>query len=130
MIIKIGDTLSKLNDGVLIFNQNKELSFKNDSFFKEHRDISTEFDRYFPKSSMDIENSFNVAGQEYLVSGRRVEIDMEFYYLVTLKKVSCKNTFKVKAYEQVLESLNEGVLVTDHKDRIVIVNHAMENLDN
>lgn len=133
MLEYIGNILSEINTGVVIVDDGREIFYINEKVITAFSlEGKKQLDGSLVEQLNESQTIIGVDKREYIVKKTNFEFKNLRYNLFVLNQRdnTNENLFRLKAYEQIIDKLNEGVLVTNEKDEIIIINSSMENFDN
>lgn len=130
------ETFDELRNSVIVVNKKQEITWlnvwANDILRKDNISIGNNFNDYFEFENKD--------KKKYYVRSRNGE---KFYYkLFSLKdfnldiillysRTSFREDYnKIYCYEKIIDSVNDGILLTDYKGHVKIFNPAQEEMEN
>lgn len=132
----LGKLLSKYDSGIIILNEKEEILWQNNIIenIGEGKNLSDKkFSEIFKFSIRDLikkeKKLKTLSGKIFNIFG--LYLEDEKIYIVSLQEITNLNNKDIKLYclERIIESIYDGIIVSDHDGRIVLYNKAQENLE-
>ena len=131
--------LEEFAPGLIILNEDKVIIFADKRAGEINRTdqiVGKSFNELYSEDIGTILASKNTvitdqAGDKYAVRAKEVEAGQEKFITVKFQTMVDFNDYIVKLHclETIIDQINEGILVSDHKGRIVLYNKAQERLE-
>lgn len=134
----VGKLLSEFVSGLVILDDKEEIIWGSKIVKKIsgiENVINRKFSDVFPVS---LEHIFQkpqiittLLGQKYRINARRVLDEERLVILVIIDEITDLNEKESRLYclEKIIESLDEGILMSDYEGRLVLYNQAQENME-
>lgn len=131
----IGKLLTPFGAGIIVLDEKQRLLWMNKavkSFFETTGRTFKEFFPYEIDLSVDQETSLHdEAGHQYLIRITKISDAGPCQTVISLQRPSDFDYSVTKNYclETALDQVNDGVMISDFDGKIVLYNHAMEQLE-
>jgi arginine utilization regulatory protein len=139
MDIKIlGSLISEYVKGLIILNNQQFVIWRNDIYkeiYKGEEILGKSLYDVFGIEVKDIESENkifkNLSGKKYSIKSRRNMENEEEYILIFIDEITDFNNNEVKMYclEKIMDSINDGVIISNYEGRIVLYNKSQEDLE-
>lgn len=127
--IKLVDSL---NDGVIVLNNINEITHFSgcvQKIFSLH--IGEKFNEQIKSDLLSLfYNGKHIAYTDYQIKKKEVTIEGNLFKVITFNKYDEKIILKISALKQIIQSISEGVLVSDLNGRILFLNNEQEKKEN
>ncbi|WP_051541917.1 sigma-54 interaction domain-containing protein [Clostridium lundense] len=132
----LGNLLSKYDLGIIILNEMEEILWEDnilENIGEGKNLLNKSFSEIFKFSAMDLikkeRKLKTLSGRIFNMFG--LYLEDEKIYIVNLHEITNLNNKDIKLYclEKIIESICDGVIISDHDGRIVLYNKAQENLE-
>lgn len=132
----IGDIISDYVNGIIILDKEgtviwsddlyKEISYEKEILGKKFSDVF----------SIDINETKNItinnlSGKKYKMKCKTIKENEEEYTLVIIDEITDFNNKDTKIYclEKVIDTINDGIIISNYEGRIVLYNKSLEKLE-
>lgn len=134
----IGNIISDYANGIIILDKQQTVIWSNDLYkeiFYEKEILGKKFSDVFSieLNEMTMENITinNLSGKKYKIKCRTIKDDEEEYILLILDEITDFNNKDTKIYclEKIIDTINDGIIISDYEGRIVLYNKSLEKLE-
>lgn len=137
-ITKLGELVSEFTPLVLIVDHNGLIlwaSEKLEEEFNFNYSKENKFEDLFNFIIQDIDSEegykANINGKTYLIKNKIVDDEKRKLNFILFKDICSYNDKEIKSYclEKIIEKVDDGIMMSDYKGKVVIYNNAMEKLE-
>jgi arginine utilization regulatory protein len=133
-----GDIISDYIKGIIILDKDRIVIWRSEIYvelFNGEEILGSKLDDIF---SVNLDELFkgsriikNLSGKKYSVKCRDIREKNGTYTLVLVDEITDFKDNRVKLYclEQVIDSIDDGILISDYEGRIVLYNNSQEKLE-
>ena len=134
----IGNIISDYVNGIIILDKQQTVIWSDDLYKEvscEKEILGKKFSDVFSidLDQMTMENTTinNLSGKKYRVKCRSIKDKEEEYILVILDEITDFNNKDTKLYclEKIIDTINDGIIISDYEGRIVLYNKSQEKLE-
>ncbi|WP_186429957.1 sigma-54-dependent Fis family transcriptional regulator [Clostridium sp. BSD9I1] len=132
----LGNLLTDCFSGIIILDEEEKVIWSNDLIEKVCNDkspINKKFSELFSIKLYEIIKEFKIIktlpGNIYNLKARHIK--EEKIYIVYIQEITDIYNKDIKLYclEKIIESINDGIIISNHEGRVVLYNKAQENLE-
>ncbi len=134
--IEIGKILSEYISGVIVLNNNKEIIWANNYIKKisGKNDILNRklFDIFHWNIDELVDQEIrDVSDKKYEMKVRKISTEDTFFLYIFIEEITAFTNKETKLFclEQIIETINDGVIVSDNEGRVVLYNKSQEALE-
>ncbi|MTK11886.1 MAG: PAS domain S-box protein [Clostridiaceae bacterium] len=132
----IGDIISEYVNGIIILDREGRVIWSDDLYKEisyEKEILGKKFSDVFSIDLNQIKNSTinNLSGKKYKIKCRIIKDGEEEYTLVIIDEITDFNNKDTKIYclEKIIDSINDGIIISNYEGRIVLYNKSQEKLE-
>ncbi|MBF8984116.1 sigma 54-interacting transcriptional regulator [Lutibacter sp. B2] len=135
---KVGKLLMEYEQGVLITNEQQEIIWTSpmiEKIYNKKNIIGCKFDDLFPMSLDAVICSNKIMktayGKKYSIKAKRIVDEKKQYIFIFIHDSEDFSNDKIRLHclENIISSLNDGIIMSDAQGRIVLYNSAQEKLE-
>ncbi|MBM7869388.1 arginine utilization regulatory protein [Clostridium pascui] len=132
----LGKLLTDCFSGIIVLDEEKKIMWSNNLIEKICNDkspLNKKFSEVFSIKLDEIIKEFKIIktlpGNIYNLKARYIED--EKIYIVYVQEITDIYNKDIKLYclEKIIESINDGIIISNHEGRVVLYNKAQENLE-
>lgn len=137
-IKEIGKLLSKYISGIIITDKEeqivwankmvKEIHYSNDLYKKYFYELFS-----FSVNEVIKKNKIysSPIGKIYNIKAEKIKDDNREYFIIIIEDIENFNNEKIKLYalEEIISSINDGIIMSDSEGKIILYNNAQERLE-
>jgi arginine utilization regulatory protein len=137
-LLAIANLLEDYVSGFVILNNNEEIILADDSAMKlslKGHVVGKAFKESFDLDVNTLINDKKVIktqfGEKYTVSAKEIDSDGERFIAVIFNSLDDFNNNSVKLHclEKIVDTINDGVIISDYKGSLVLYNRSQEDLE-
>lgn len=132
----IGDIISEYVNGIIILDKEERIIWSDDLYKEisyEKEILGKKFSDVFSIDLNQIKNSTinNLSGKKYKIECKTIKDGEEKYTLVIVDEITDFNNKNTKIYclEKIIDSINDGIIISNYEGRIVLYNKSQEKLE-
>ncbi|MBI6872133.1 sigma 54-interacting transcriptional regulator [Clostridium aciditolerans] len=132
----IGDIISEYVNGIIILDKEEKIIWSDDLYKEisyEKEILGKKFSDVFSIDLNQIKNSTinNLSGKKYKIKCKTIKDGEEEYTLVIIGEITDFNNKDTKIYclEKIIDSINDGIIISNYEGRIVLYNKSQEKLE-
>ncbi|WML37417.1 sigma 54-interacting transcriptional regulator [Clostridium sp. OS1-26] len=132
----IGDIISEYVNGIIILDKEGKIIWSDDLYKEisyEKEILGKKFSDVFSVDLNQVKNIIinNLSGKKYKMQCRNIKENEEEYTLVIIDEITDFNNKDTKIYclEKIIDSINDGIIISNYEGRIVLYNKSQEKLE-
>ncbi len=132
----IGDIISEYVNGIIILDKEGRIIWSDDLYKEisyEKEILGKKFSDVFSVDLNQVKNITinNLSGKKYKMQCRNIKENKEEYKLVIIDEITDFNNKDTKIYclEKIIDSINDGIIISNYEGRIVLYNKSQEKLE-
>lgn len=132
----IGDIISEYVNGIIILDKEGKIIWSDDLYKEisyEKEILGKKFSDVFSVDLNQMKNITinNLSGKKYKMKCRNIKENEEEYTLVIVDEITDFNNKDTKIYclEKIIDSINDGIIISNYEGRIVLYNKSQEKLE-
>lgn len=132
----IGDIISEYVNGIIILDKEGRIIWSDDLYKEisyEKEILGKKFSDVFSIDLNQIKNITinNLSGKKYKMKCRNIKEGEEEYILIVIDEITDFNNKDTKIYclEKIIDSINDGIIISNYEGRIVLYNKSQEKLE-
>jgi arginine utilization regulatory protein len=132
----IGDIISEYVNGIIILDKEGRIIWSDDLYKEisyEKEILGKKFSYVFSVDLNQVKNITinNLSGKKYKMQCRNIKENKEEYTLVIIDEITDFNNKDTKIYclEKIIDSINDGIIISNYEGRIVLYNKSQEKLE-
>lgn len=132
----IGDIISEYVNGIIILDKEGRIIWSDDLYKEisyEKEILGKKFSYVFSVDLNQVKNITinNLSGKKYKIQCRNIKENKEEYTLVIIDEITDFNNKDTKIYclEKIIDSINDGIIISNYEGRIVLYNKSQEKLE-
>ncbi|WZL72849.1 sigma 54-interacting transcriptional regulator [Clostridiaceae bacterium 35-E11] len=134
----VGKLLTEYVSGLVILNEEEEIVWASDLIKKicnQKKLDGSKFDQIFSFDLIEIMNTSKVMktpyDNKYSIHARKLIGKSEKYTFVFFENIVDFKNDRTRLYclEKIIESINDGIIISDYEGRVVLYNNAQEKLE-
>lgn len=132
----IGDIISEYVNGIIILDKEGRIIWSDDLYKEisyEKEILGKKFSDVFSIDLNQIKNSTinNLSGKKYKIKCKIIKDGKEEYTLAIIDEITDFNNKDTKIYclEKIIDSINDGIIISNYEGRIVLYNKSQEKLE-
>jgi arginine utilization regulatory protein len=133
-----GSIISDYIKGIIILNSERYVIWRNEIYkelFNGEEILGSKLDKIFSVDLNEIikekKTIKNLSGKKYSIKRRDIREKEDTYSLILIDEITDFKDNNVKLYclEQIIDSIDDGIIVSDYEGRVVLYNNSQEKLE-
>lgn len=133
-----GNILCDFIKGLIILDSRQVVIWRNKIYkelFNGEEILGTILNNIFSIGLKELSNESkvikNLSGKKYNIKRRDIKDDDDMYTLILIDEITDFSDDKIKLYclEKIIDSIDDGIIVSDYNGRVVLYNNSQEKLE-